>query len=791
MFLKLNKKDVFSEEMRSLEDLLPGEEGTVKSLESTGALRRRMIDMGITVGAKVKIVKYAPMGDPVQISVNNYNLIVRKDEAKRIKIFDNNENTNSFKYNLNKKTRITNLIPENLTKNKSYKIALVGNPNSGKSTLFNLLTGSYQYVGNWPGVTVERKEGRIKNIDENITVVDLPGVYSLSPYSPEEIVTRNYVMNECPDFVINILDSTNLERNLYLTTQLLELDCRVILVLNMIDLLKNKNKIIDIKELEKNLGVPAVCISAGKSTGIDELLKTLTNSLKSNKKNRYNNNLYSQNIENSLENISKIVNPSQKYILNNRFKTVKIFENDSLIIKESNLTKEQVNKISEIRKKISQNYSKQEDIIIPDERYMYIHELCKRCTKNIDKKNIFDSNLISQKIDCILTGKYTGVLCFLLILFLIFYVTFGSFGVILKEFCEDFINNYTRNLIGRILNYAGASPWSKSLMLDAVIGGVGSVISFLPQVILLFSMLSVLEDCGYMARVTFIMDKLMRKMGLSGKAFVPFIMGFGCTVPAVMSTKILENKKDRNLAIFLLPFMSCSAKMPVYLMFTSIFFGKHKILVIFLLYIIGILCGILTSYIFKDSVFQGEESPFILELPDYKIPSLKNIRLNVWDKAKDFVERAGTVILISSVIIWFLQSFSINFKFVSNNSESILAKIGNIIAPVFKICGFGNWKACVSLLTGLLAKESIVSTLSVLYFSQSKNITNLILQDFNVYNSISFLIFALLYTPCIAAVSAICREFTNKKYAILSIFYQISIAYIISALVYQLLILFF
>ncbi|MBP3320252.1 MAG: ferrous iron transport protein B [Clostridia bacterium] len=773
--------------MRNLENLKLGETGIVKNINSTGTLRRRLIDLGVTAGARVKIERFAPFGDPIIVNINNYNLVMRKKEAREIEIFEDN-NVNIYNYDLTKKTRVTNLFPENIAKNNKYKIALLGNPNSGKSTLFNLLTGTYQYVGNWPGVTVQKKTGRIRNIKENIELVDLPGVYSLSPYTSEEIVTRNYIMNECPDLVVNVIDSTNLERNLYLTTQLLELDCRVIIVLNMTDLLKQKNKIIDIENLEKNLGVPIIGISAGKNTGIDDLLAKIRHLLKSNKKVRYNNNLYSESIENSLNNISDIVNPGKKYILNNRFKTVKIFENDELIIQESNLNQEQINKINELREKISQEYNKKSDIIIPDERYIYIQEICKKSVKNINNSQ---KNNLCSKLDDILTGKYTAILFFVLILFLIFYITFGKFGVFLKEFCESFINGYTRDLIVRLLKHSGASAWTRSLVSDAVIGGVGSVISFLPQVILLFGLLSVLEDCGYMARVTFIMDKLMRKIGLSGKAFVSFVMGFGCTVPAVMSTKILENKKDRNLAIFMLPFISCSAKMPIYLMFTSIFFPKYKSLIVFLLYIIGVACAVLTAYIFKDSLFQGEESPFVLEMPDYKIPSFKNIKLNIWDKTKDFVERAGTIILFSSIIIWFLQYFDINFRFALSNSNSILSKIGNLIAPVFKICGFGNWKACVSLVTGLLAKESIVSTLSVLYFSQNyKNITEAIMKDFSTASAISFMIFSLLYTPCIAAVSVIFREFTNKKYAIISTVYQISLAYILSALSYQTIILF-
>lgn len=767
--------------MKTLDKLSFGEKGTVRRINSSGVLRRRMIDMGITFGTEIEMIKSAPLGDPIEISVHGYKLTIRKSEAKKIELFENREEAQKFKSLLEKRIYESKecilMQSKNLKcKENIYQVALVGNPNCGKTTLFNQLTGSYEYVGNWPGVTVERKEGKIKNIGDNIRLVDLPGVYSLSPYSPEEIVTRNYIMQESPDVIINIVDATNLERNLYLTTQLLELNCKIILVLNMSDLLRTRGKEINCKELEKRLGIPVVPISAGKNRGINKLLETLSLNVKKHDTVRYISKIYSDIIENSIKDISEIIENGNTYSVNTRFKAVKILEGDSLILDECRLSKENLKRINDIREYISEELKKEEDIIIPEERYTYINDVCRRAVINIGANN---KASISEKIDSIVTGKYTAIPCFLGFIFLIFYVTFGPFGIMLKDLCEQFIDVQVYGTISKILNYARASDWIKSLVLDAIIKGVGGVVSFLPQIVLLFTLLSILEDCGYMARAAFIMDKPMRKIGLSGKAFVPLIMGFGCSVPAIMGTKILENKKDKNLVMFLIPFMSCSAKMPLYLMFASSLFSGYETLIILSLYIFGVLCACLTAYVFKDSVFKGDESPFIMEIPDYKLPSYKNIKLSVSERTKDFVERAGTVILIATIVVWTLQYFNLEFKHISDNSQSILAKIGELIAPVFNICGFGDWRVAVSLVTGLMAKESIVSTLSVLYSDEGFR------QAFNFANGISFLIFTLLYTPCIAAVSAIYKEYENKKFAIFSVVYQMFIAYVLSGLAYQ------
>lgn len=778
--------------VQTLNALKPGSSGIVKKIGSSGALRRRIVDMGITPGVKIKVEKYAPFGDPVEISLHGYDLSIRKSDASQIEIYSEEESKQYFEEHgdfENQNMQYFSLSPVSPRGDsfENYNVALIGNPNSGKTTLFNSLTGSYQYVGNWPGVTVGRKEGRIKNTEISINLVDLPGIYSLSPYSPEEIVTRNYILNETPDLVINILDATNLERNLYLTTQLMELDCRMILVLNMTDLLSQKGKVIDYKMLEKRLGVTVIPVSAGKNIGIEKLIKTIEISLQSSNNILQMRPVYSSEVENAIGKISDMISGGIKSTDNQRFKSIKIFEDDPLVITESGISQEQAIEIEKMRDDISAIYDKDKDIIVADERYKNVCNICSKSIKTINK----DKSLkLSHLADKILTGKYTAIPCFLLMIFGIFYITFGSFGVMLKNFCERFINVNTRGTVEHILNYVGASGWSKSLVLDAVIGGVGAVISFLPQVILLFTLISLLEDCGYMARAAFIMDKPFRKIGLSGKAFVPIIMGFGCTVPAVLGTKILESRKDRNLAIFLLPFMSCSAKMPVYLLFASAFFPDHQTLAVLLVYLFGIIIALVTAAIFKDTLFKGEDSPFIMEMPEYKMPSAKNVFMSVWDRTRDFIERAGTVILIATVAVWFLQSFGTNMRMVSDQSESILAALGGFLAPAFSLCGFSDWRAIVSLLTGVMAKESIVSTLAILYGGSAENLSQVLAENFSVFSAVAFVVFALLYVPCIAAISAIHKEFGKVKLTFMLIFYQIFIAFVMSALVYQIGILF-
>lgn len=781
----------------NLSELPVNKKAVIKKIGSSGTLRRRMIDMGITPGALVKVVKYAPLGDPIQINIHGYDLSIRKSEAEAIQLFDSEREAEEYlKDSVNSKIssedkKIVPFLnfPASNSGKKDFTVALIGNPNSGKTTLFNNLTGSYQYVGNWPGVTVERKEGTIKNIGKKIDIVDLPGIYSLSPYSPEEIVTREYLLKESPDLIVNIIDATNLERSLYLTTQLLELDCRMILALNMTDLLLSKGKIIDYKMLEKELGVVIVPISAGKNQGIDMLISKIASMSEDRSRIRKKLNIYSPEIEKAFSKMDFIINKDSEFKVHNRFNIVKVFENDPYVIKELGISDKDLDKINKIRSYISVLYDKEQDIIIPDERYKYTCSVCSHVVKNLGSSQKLS---FSDKVDKILTGKYTSIPCFLIFIISIFYITFGPFGTLLKYICERFVNGNIHMLVQNALEYFGTSAWCKSLILYAVIDGVGAVISFLPQVILLFFLLSILEDCGYMARAAFIMDKPFRRIGLSGKAFVPLIMGFGCSVPAVVGTKILENKKDKSLTIFLIPFMSCSAKLPVYLLFASAFFSNHQAIAVFSLYLLGIFTAIFTALLFKDNLFKGGESPFIMEMPEYKLPSAKNVWLSVWDRTKDFIERAGTVILIATVVVWFLQSFDCRLNLVTDNSKSILAAIGGAIAPIFSLCGFGDWKSGVALLTGVMAKESIVSTFSVLYGAENLDeLSNILKEVFPICSAVAFMVFALLYTPCVAAISAINKELKNLKLTIIFIVYQLFIAYLFSALTFQILSLIF
>ena len=670
-------------------------------------------------------------------------------------------------------------------KKQIFKIGLVGNPNSGKTTLFNRLTGSNQYVGNWPGVTVEKKEGILKNHNLSAKIIDLPGIYSLSAYSPEEVLTREFIANDCPDLIINIIDSTNIERNLYLTTQLMELDCNIILAVNMTDILEKKGKIINYNLLEKKLNIPVIPISAGKGNGLDKLIlkaSDILNNLSSSLTQK--NKIFCNNIESIISEISDVIETKSNININKRFYCLKIFEDDFIITSKFNFDKETRKKIETLKKQIPTDDTFDREILIADQRYKYICKVCRECIK---QKDSYKNKNISSKIDFFATGKFTSIPIFIILMLIIFYITFGPIGSHLKFVFENIINLYIGQKIENILIFFDASDWSRSLVMDAVIRGVGSVISFLPQVLILYALLSFLEDSGYMARVAFVMDKVLKKLGLSGKSFIPLLMGFGCSVPAILGSRIIENKKDRLMTIFLIPFMSCSAKTPVYLLFASSFFPHHQTLIIFSIYVLGILIAILTAYIFKDSLFKGESSTFIMEIPEYKLPSAKNLWLHIWQKTKDFIERAGTVILGATVVIWFLESFDKDFVFVLDSSKSILASVGSLVAPIFNICGFGDWRTVVSLLTGLIAKESIVSSMALLYSSDNTaHLSYILTNSFSIYAALAFMVFVLLYTPCVAAVSAIYKEFGSLRLTIFSIIYQLFIAFLFSGLTFQL-----
>ncbi|MDR1364877.1 MAG: ferrous iron transport protein B [Oscillospiraceae bacterium] len=660
------------------------------------------------------------------------------------------------------------------------KAALVGNPNVGKTTLFNRLTGSAQYVGNWPGVTVERKEGTVRDSRGRIEIVDLPGVYSLSPFSSEEIITRNYILENNADLIINIIDATNIERNLYLTTQLLEFDAPVLIVLNMSDLLKRRGKIINFCEFENIIGVSVVSISAVKNFGIESLIDKIfdisNNKFKSENFDKFKRNIYGSDIENKINKIRYFFNNLGKKFKNERFIFLKILENDQLVISSLKLNYENIKQINAIR--ISNTLELEEKIA--KERYAYAIKICSKII--IDESKI-QKTKISRKIDKIITGKYTAIPIFLFIVIAIFYSAFGPMGSFLENSARFIITHGIAEPIKILLNQIGANYVIQGFV-SAVLNGIGEVIAFLPQILILFGALSLLEDSGYMARGAFIIDSFMRKIGLSGKAFVPLVMGFGCNVPAILSTRILENKNEKKMAIFLIPFMSCGAKMPVYLLFINIFFPNHKVLVLISIYFLGIVLATLSSLLFKRIFFDPYAS-FIMELPDYKWPSLQNLYLHVWERTKDFLERAGTLIFGSVIIVWFLQSFNLKFKFIQDSSQSILAFFGNLIAPIFRLCGFGNWKASVSLLTGMISKETIVSTMAVVYGSEELTLKKTILQEFSASAAIAFLVFVLIYLPCISAISVMRKELGSRSLTILALLYQTSIAWLVSVLVFQ------
>lgn len=676
-----------------------------------------------------------------------------------------------------------NRLNEQKTNKKVFNFALAGNPNCGKTTLFNQLTGSSQYVGNWPGVTVEKKEGKITYKNNDINIIDLPGIYSLSPYSPEEIVTRNCLLDDYCDVIINIVDATNIERNLYLTTQLSELSRKMIIALNMVDLSEKRGDRIDYKYLEKELKIPIVPISASKSLGLDELMEK---ALKiANSQNFLSTqDIYSKEVTNAILGIERVLegidNSDNRNI---RFNAVKIFEEDSITLSKFNFTKDQLKMISYYTSKIKTDKYMDKEMIIADQRYKYI---CRICQKAI-KKGMSQWDLsVSDKIDRVVTNRLFAIPVFLILMLIIFFITFGPFGTFLKNACEFFIENILGERIVFILTQLGASSLTISLINDGIIGGVGAVVSFLPQIMLLFTLLSLLEDSGYMARAAFIMDKLLRKIGLSGRAFVPMLMGFGCTVPAVLGTRTLENEKDKKLTILITPFMSCSAKMPVYALFISTFFAKSQTLVIFSIYILGVIVAILTALLFKGTLLKGEPAPFVMELPPYRVPTLKSLWLHVWERIKDFLTKAGTVLLSATIVIWFLQTFDFSFNIVTDSSKSILAQIGTLIAPIFTLCGFGNWQSSVSLLSGLIAKESVISTMAVLYNAGSgAALSTSLLYVFSPLSAYAFMVFVLLYTPCVAALSAIYKEMHSIKWTCITVFYQLAVAWFASAMVFQ------
>ena len=678
----------------------------------------------------------------------------------------------------------------------NLRYALAGNPNCGKTTLFNALTGSNQYVGNWAGVTVEKKEGKLKHNDADISVVDLPGIYSLSPYSAEELVSRNYIIDEKPDLIINIVDATNLERNLYLTIQLSELGVPMVIALNMIDVLEKRGDKIDVKILENELGIRVVPISASKGVGIHKLIHAAEHELAhrgdSNHLDRHINigeplPIYTEPLKSTVETVEEIIR--EKCVSKSiplRWSAVKLIEGDEPTEKALELSASEAEFIDGMVKKIETPKIDRE-IIVADQKYKFICSLCEKAVKLSKKTHELST---SDKIDRIVTNRFLAIPLFALIMIAVFYITFGALGSRLTDIVDMLFNEKFASFAREGLINLGAADWAVGLVCDGVIGGLGSILSFFPQIALLFLFLSILEDSGYMARAAFIMDRALHAIGLSGKSFVPMLMGFGCSVPALMATRTLENEKDRRMTIMLVPFMSCSAKMPVYAVFISALFASYSGITVFSIYALGLIVAIIYAFIMQKTILKGGHTPFVMELPPYRLPTAKTLGLHLWEKLRDFFTKAGTVLLGASIVVWALQYFSFSFKHVTNPDESMLAVIGKAIAPIFAPLGFGEWQSSVSVLSGLIARESIVSTLGILYGSGEGGVSAVISQVFTPAQAYSFMTFTLLFIPCVAAVSSIRREMNSRKWTAITLGCQALTAWIVTFIVYHIALLF-
>ena len=675
-----------------------------------------------------------------------------------------------------------------------YRYALAGNPNCGKTTLFNAVTGSNQYVGNWPGVTVEKKEGKITHDNMDASIVDLPGIYSLSPYSMEEIVTRNYIIDEKPDLIINIVDATNLERNLYLSLQLAELGIPMVIALNMIDMVEKNGDSIDVDMLSMLLGIRVVPISAAKGTGIHKLLHAANHEAvhgsdtAGRHMDKHNNmcappDIYTGLVRKAVLRIEELIaDDCKKKGLPLRWSAVKLIEGDEPTLETLALDD---TKLSCIESIVSELETKNIDreMVIADQKYKYICAITEKCVKRAHEAGHLT---LSDKIDRVVTNKYLAIPLFFGLMLLIFYITFGALGANLTDLVDKLINEIFASWVRGGLVSLGASDWAVGLVCDGIIGGVGAVLSFFPQILLLFLFLSILEDSGYMSRAAFIMDRALHSIGLSGKSFVPMIMGFGCSVPAIMATRTLENEKDRRITMMLIPFMSCSAKMPVYSMFILAFFPSNRGLVVGSLYLLGMLVAILSAFILQKTVLKGGHAPFVMELPPYRLPTAKTLGLHLYDRIKDFMTKAGTVLLGASVVIWFCQYFNFSLQHVENSEESILGVIGSFVAPIFAPLGFGDWKSSVSMISGLIARESIVSTMGILHGAgDSGAISDIIASVYTPAAAYSFMTFCLLFIPCMAAVATLRREMNSGKWTAIALGFQAVTAWVITFIVYN------
>ena len=761
-----------------LSELAIGQTARITSVGGDGSLRQHFLDMGVIPDAEVKTVKLAPLGDPIQLSIHGYELTLRLDDAKKIEV-DQLPPKLKPEYQKKKSSHHPGLGESGkfhpkgsgnpLPDGETLTYALVGNQNSGKTTLFNQLTGSNQHVGNFPGVTVDRKDGVIKG-HKNTLVTDLPGIYSMSPYSSEEIVSRSFVLNEKPKAIINCVDATNIERNLYLTIQLLELDIPTVVALNIMDELTANGGSVDINTLEELLGVPVVPISAAKNQGVDELVKHAIHIA------HYQEKPFRQDfclpdekggaVHRCLHAVRHLIEDKALAAdIPLHFAASKVVEGDERILNALKLESSEQEMLEHIIKQMEKERGLDRNAAIADMRFSFIKKVC---AHTVTKPRESREHRRSTKIDRVLTGRFTAIPFFILIMAAIFWLTFDVIGGNLQNLMQTGLDNLTE-VINNGLENAEVNPIITGLLTEGILAGLGSVLSFLPIIVVLFLFLSILEDSGYLARVAFFMDKLLRKIGLSGRSIVPMLIGFGCTVPAVMSTRTLPSERDRKMTILLTPFMSCSAKLPIYAFLATAFFPGKSWLVITLLYLLGIVIGILIALLYKKTLFRGEAVPFVMELPNYRLPGAKNVTHLLWEKAKDFLQRAFTVIFISTIIVWFLQNFNFQFNMVDNSQDSILAQLAGFIAPVFAPVGMGDWKIITALISGFMAKESVVSSMEILYPGG-------IAGAISSATAISILVFSLLYTPCVAAIASVKREL-GVRWAAGVIVWQCVIAY--------------
>ena len=765
----------------TLKNLEIGKSAVIKAVGGEGALRQHFLDMGVIPGAEVTAVKLAPMGDPLELQIHGYELTLRLADADQIEIEPIDSRTRPHEGARD----INNTVHPGLGEDGKYHVkgeadplpegetltyALVGNQNCGKTTLFNQLTGANQHVGNFPGVTVDRKDGPIRGYS-NTLVTDLPGIYSMSPYTSEEIVSRNFVLNDKPKAIINIVDATNIQRNLYLTMQMLEMDVPMVIALNMMDEITGNGGTIDVNGIEAMLGVPVVPISAAKNQGVDELVKHAIHIARyqerPGRQDFCDENDFGGAVHRGIHAVCHLIEDHARSAgIPLRFAASKLIEGDSLILKQLKLDQNEVETLEHIILQMEKERGLDRSAAMADMRFSFIEKICE---KTVVKPKESREHIRSRRIDQVLTGKYTAIPCFIGIMAAVFYLTFNVIGAWFQGLLEIGVGALTQ-WADAGLTAAHVNPVLHGLVIDGIFSGVGSVLSFLPVIVTLFFFLSMMEDSGYIARVAFFMDKLLRKIGLSGRSIVPMLIGFGCTVPAVMATRTLPSERDRKMTILLTPFMSCTAKLPIYAFFVSAFFPKRGGLIMAGLYIMGILVGILVALVFKGTLFKGEAVPFVMELPNYRLPGFKNVSQLLWEKAKDFLQRAFTVILVATVAVWFLQSFDTHFNMVEDSSHSILAAAAGWMAPVFAPLGLGDWRIITSLISGFMAKESVVSTLEVLFAGGVEN-------TLTTLAAASLLVFCLLYTPCVAAIASVKREL-GGKWAILVVFWQCGIAWI-------------